>query len=286
MFVGGDKRQIEIIKDFYNKNYEIDLIGYDNYDAPEGITKREADRLDKKDYHAIIMPVNGVAEDGSITSSFCNRQIKLKETFFVTTKKDILIFTGIRTRYLDKMLSVSKRKVIELMADPDIKKDNSIPTVEGIIGHLVFNTDSTINGSKILILGYGNVGKMLAEKLYYLGANITVGVLLEEDYDYLEDRNVDVFYTEDKPIMREAMANNSIIINTVPELLIDKECLEVAQTGAYILDISSHPHGVDFKSANDLKIKNKLLLGIPGEVSPRTAGIILTKKINSILEGD
>ena len=59
--------------------------------------------------------------------------------------------------------------------------------------------------------------------------------------------------------------------------------MQVLNNTIYILDVSSHPHGVDFKSANELNLKNKLLLGIPGDVAPKTAGNILVKKINSVI---
>jgi dipicolinate synthase subunit A len=66
----------------------------------------------------------------------------------------------------------------------------------------------------------------------------------------------------------------------------DKEYLTLLNKNAYILDVASYPHGVDFEAANNLKIKNSLLLGIPSLVAPKTAGKILVKKINSIIGGE
>ena len=52
---------------------------------------------------------------------------------------------------------------------------------------------------------------------------------------------------------------------------------------AYVLDVASHPHGVDHEVLDEFFIKNKLYLGIPGKIAPKTSGNILSKKISSVM---
>jgi dipicolinate synthase subunit A len=286
LFLGGDKRQLEIINGLYQKGNEIHLVGFDNIDIQSSIIKKNTNNLKMIEYNVIILPVSGVKKDLSVESEFNDCKVTLPSDLLVNTRKDVIIFTGIMTDVLGNMLKMADRHAVVLMDDNDIKKENSIPTVEGIIGDLVYNTEYTINGSNILILGYGNVGKLLVSKLQYLGANVTVGVITEEDFNSLKEHNINGFYTNNADLMKSIIKNNDIIINTVPNILLSKEYLEVVGRKSYILDVASHPHGVDFDKANEMNIKNKLLLGIPSLVAPKTAGLILTKKINSILGGE
>jgi dipicolinate synthase subunit A len=284
LFLGGDKRQIEIINHLNKKGYEIDVIGYTLAYLNKNINKKTVDVIKINEYDVIFFPISGVKENYYIVSDFENEKIFLDPNFLKEVKSRALIFTGINTQCLDEMLLKTNKKTIALMEDDQVKKENSIPTVEGIIGDLVYNTDQTINGSNIFVLGYGNVGTVLVDKLKCLGANITVGVLLFEEYQMVAKKGLNCIYTNNQSLMQKLVHNSDIIINTVPDLIINKEYLKVVNKDAYILDISSHPHGVDFDSANELQIKNKLLLGIPGKVAPKTAGLILVNKIDSILE--
>lgn len=284
LFLGGDKRQLEIINHLEKKGHNIDIIGYKQADLKGSVNKIELNDIKIENYNVVIFPVNGVKEDFSITSDFDIDKIILKPDFLIGISEKSIIFTGIKTNALNEMLDKVKKNAIVLMEDDEVKKENSIPTVEGIIGDLIYNTDYTINGANIFILGYGNIGKLLTEKLKGLGANLTVGVLLFEEYKKVTENDINCIYTNNQFLMENSMQENDIVINTVPELIINKDYLKVVNKNAYILDISSHPHGVDFNSANELNIKNKLLLGIPGNVAPKTAGLILVNKIEDILE--
>lgn len=284
LFLGGDKRQVEIINHLKERGHNIDVIGYNQAVFSEDIIKLELEQVKIDEYNVVIFPVSGVKEDFSVVSDFNHDKIILKRDFLNGLNKKALVFTGIKTETLNEMLDVVQHDVIALMDDNDIKKQNSIPTVEGIIGDLIYNTDYTISGSNIFILGYGNVGRPLTEKLKALGADLTIGVIQYEEYKELTQNDINCIYTNNKFLMENVMSGSDIVINTVPELIINKDYLEALNKDAYVLDISSHPHGVDFDSANDLKIKNKLLLGIPGKVAPKTAGLILVNKIDSILE--
>lgn len=286
LFIGGDKRQLEIIRNMHAKRHQIDTVGYGKNGLPIGVINRSISGLQMGNYDAIFFPVSGVCEDYSIVTEFNEEKVYLPKYLLVKTKESALIFTGIRNKGLNDMLSIANRNVIALMEDRTVTIENSIPTIEGIIGDLINNTDHTINDSNILVFGYGNVGKPLVDKLRYLGARVTVGVILESDYKYLNENGIKAIYTTDKESMKESLRANDTIINTVPSIILDKESIRYIDGSVYILDIASHPHGIDIKAANEQGIRAKIWLGIPSVVAPRTAAMILYKKINSYIGGN
>ncbi len=285
LFLGGDKRQLEIINNLNKDKNNIDVVGYSNINIDKNISKVLLEKVKIKNYDVIIFPVSGVKEDFSITSIFDDKKITLPLNFLIESKKQALIFTGVKTQALKELLKIADRDAIALMEDLEVIKENSIPTVEGIIGDLIYNTETTIDNTNTFVIGYGNVGKRLVKTLRHLGANTTVGVKDKTELNELIIKDFNVLYTSDKEAMTKVISDSDIIINTVPNLIIDKDYLKVVNKEAYILDISSYPYGVDFNTANKLNIKNKLYLAIPSIVAPKTAGLILTKKINSIIGG-
>lgn len=285
LFLGGDKRQIEIIKDLSRKKTEIDLVGYDLIGI-DNIKNIDANNICISQYDLIFFPISGVKDDLSIACSYSSRKIILQMDLLEKCKEKAKIFTGIKTEKLNHMLKLANKDCIALMDDADIKKANGIPTVEGIIGDLIYSTDYTISDANIFVLGYGNVGKPLVRTLKNLNANVTVGIIKPDEFTELVNNQIPCIYSNNHSLMLRVMQDSNIIINTVPEIILNKDYLEKLNKDIYILDISSHPHGVDFESANELNLKNKLLLGIPGNVAPKTAGNILVKKINSIIKED
>ncbi len=285
LFLGGDKRQIEIIKDLSKNNYDIDVIGYDKIKFDSKIKNLNLEKLNISKYNIIILPVNGVREDYSITAEYAKEKIILPPNLFYKTNEKVVLFTGIKTIRLNAMLESIDRKLCALMEEKDVIRQNSIPTVEGIIGDLIYNTEKTINEADILVIGYGNIGKRLVSILEVLGANVTIGIILKDDYDILNKKQKAVLYTNDFIMMKEVLNNSDIIVNTAPDLILNQECLNQIKKDCYILDIASHPHGVDFEYAEKLKLRNKLLLGIPSIVAPKTAGKILSKKISMKIGG-
>lgn len=283
--LGGDERQLAIIKDL-SKRHMIDAIGYDKIKLDDSVKNIKLEDINLSLYDVIILPVSGIADDYSIKTPFGVDKIYLTPDFLCNVRQDTLVFTGVLTKSLDEMLKVCHKWVIPLMEDKEIKKENSIPTVEGIIGDLIFNTPNTINGSKVLVLGYGNVGKLLTDKLTKLDAKVSVGVILKEDLEELVANDINAFYTTDEDSFNRAVRENEIIINTVPVLLLDKKHLDLVSEDTYILDISSQPYGVDFSYAKEKCIKHKLFNAIPAVVAPKSSGMLLSKRINKAIGGE
>lgn len=286
LILGGDKRYIEVIKNLTAKNINVDLIGYKNiyiHKLAQNICINDI-QIDK--YDIILFPVGGVKENNIIECTYNDKNIKLPDNILMHSKENALIISGIETINLNKILTKANRNCTYLMKDKTVIKENAIPTVEGIIADIITNTEVTINNANILIFGYGNIGSYLTEILEKLGANVTVGIIEQKDEKILNTKQINNFYTNNIKEMIKAIETNEIIVNTVPHQLLTEEYIKYLNRFTYVLDVASHPHGIDKEALDYNEIKNKIYLGIPSKVSPVTSGKILTKKINLILEGD
>ncbi len=282
LVLGGDLRYLEIIENLSSK-YSVDVVGYKNTYINDCVRNINIDNVDISKYDVIIFPINGVMEKNLINCRFNNTPIKIDEDFLVNSKDNVLIFSGISSPCLDNMLRVSGRDCIYMMKDKAVIRENAIPTVEGIIADLVLNTDKTINESNVLVFGYGNIGQVLVKYLSMLGADVAVSVIEPDDIKILNAIGVDCFYSNSCSDLVSHIKNTDIIVNTVPDKIIDNSLIKYINKDCYVLDIASHPHGIDREVLDEFFIKNKLYLGIPGKVAPKTSGKILSRKINKVL---
>jgi len=183
---------------------------------------------------------------------------------------DCMIFTPIMRDFLQ-----DAPQPIEIIMDCDeIAIYNSIPTAEGTIYYIMKNTEHTIHGANIHIIGAGRCGETLAKSLRALGANVQVSSRNPSLIARLFESGIPAVAT-DTQTLRQA----DIIINTVPALMLNAHQLRQIKKEAYIADIASAPGGVDFEYAAKLGIKAELLPALPGIVAPKTAASYLVQFI-------
>ena len=271
LIIGGDKRNLYMINSFKDK--DLDVTGFNMIDDIGNIPFED---IDISLYDVVIFPVDGIHKDCSITTKFNDEQIIIPSNFFSKTKKGVYIFSGINTPILQKMCK--GLNYLKLLEYDDVVKKNGILTAEGIIADLIYNTPYSIYDTKILVLGCGNIGKPLINYLNNMGSTVYVGV--KEYKDYMEQNNS--FFTNKD--IKDYLNIVDIVINTVPDRIIDKEILSEIKNKPYILDVSSVPYGIDYDEAKKMDLNIKQLPGIPGKVSPKSASLILSKKINNIVK--
>lgn len=282
LVLGGDTRYLEVIESL-SCRYNVTLVGYKNTYINSSVKNIDINDVSIGDYDVIIFPINGVNENNLVSCRFNNNPVRLPADLLVGSKDNVLIFSGIPTDNLSNMLEIADRKCIYMMKDNHVIRENAYPTVEGIIADVINNTEITLNDSNVLVFGYGNIGSLLVYYLYMLGAHVSVAIIKEEDKVILNKLGFNNFYSYDHDSLISEIGRADIIINTVPKTVIDDSLIKYINRDAYVLDVASHPYGVDQEVLAEYFIKSKLYLGIPGKVAPKTSGKILTKKIFEVM---
>ena len=280
LILGGDRRYYQIIENFINRGYNVDIVGYKK--EFEKAQLLDYSELQISKYDVIIFPVSGVGDNFLVKAE---QNFKIEPNILNMAKKDCLIFSGINTLCLEEIKKLSGRNITYLMQDRKVICDNVIPTVEGIVADLILNTDITLDKSKIMVIGYGNVGSYLVNVLKKLNANLVVSVIEKCDKSSLEKQAIASVYSYDKMAMQMFLQSVDMVVNTVPTLVLNKQYIDSLKHDCYVLDIASKPHGIDKNYLDQKQIKNKIYLGIPADIAPKTSGNILSKKINSIIGG-
>jgi dipicolinate synthase subunit A len=194
------------------------------------------------------------------------------DKFFLGIKKDALIFSGLENNYIKKSCEKNNLNYEPLMSLDYISCLNSVPTAEGVIYYLIKSLKKTIDGSDILIIGYGNCGKALADKLYKLNARVYINTKKDIDYAIaIINKIIPVYKLDFKKKKFDA------IINTAPCETIFNSDLKFLSNKTLLIDITKS--GFDINLAREKNIDSARILSIPSRFSPETAGEILGKYI-------
>lgn len=222
----------------------------------------------------IIGPTPFCQNRTEITSS--NISGILIKDFINYTSPDQKVYAGAIPNYVLKEASVHNLKFIDIMKWESVAMLNAVATAEGAICEAIKNSFINIQGSKILILGFGRCGQILAKKLSALDASISICVRKEDVLSSAIAYGYDGFILQD---LSEHVGTFDFIFNSIPSMILDKNMLLKIDPNTVIIDIASSPGGVDFNYANDHCYNANLYLGLPGKMSPKTSAKIQLESI-------
>lgn len=280
--VGGDARQLEIIRKLTELDAKLSLIGFEQLDhAFSGAIKEKIDEMDFSNVDAIILPVPGTNLDGQIETIFSNEKVVLTEEIISKTPEHCTIYSGITNSYLNGIIKKANRSLIQLFERDDVAIYNSIPTVEGTIMIAIQHTDFTIHGSNIVVLGLGRVGMSVARTFHALGAKVKVGARKSEHLARITEMGLTAFHLQD---IEQAVNDTDICINTIPFPIVTASVISKMPVHTLIIDLASKPGGTDFRYAEKRGIKAILTPGLPGIVAPKSAGVILANVLTQLLK--
>ena len=283
--IGGDKRILYLAQDLKEEKNNIKLYGFDKLFDNEEIFEDDdfkmAKSLNEIDKNDIIISAFPMSFDGeSIYAPFAKEDkiIKLDELEKILKDKNHILFAG---KIPDKIKKQNENKteqtenqtgIYDFYDDEKITILSTISTAEGAIAKAIEETEISLDGANVLVLGFGRVGKMLANKLYAMNANVYVEARKERDLAWIRALGYNSI-----PLtkLNENLCKMDIIFNTVPAMILDKEKLILLNRKILIIDLASKPGGVDFETCKKMKFNASLYSGIPGKVAPRTVATYL-----------
>ncbi len=158
---------------------------------------------------------------------------------------------------------------------------NAVPTAEGAIALAMDEFPFTIFSSRVVITGFGRVGKALAQRLHALGAHVTI--CARHAGARAEAESMSYKACDFNALCREA-AQCDILFNTVPAQVIGGGVLSALPPHAGVIDLASKPGGVDLDEAKALGVNVIWALSLPGKVAPVSAGKIIEETVLNIAE--
>ena len=278
--IGGDLRLTKLAQILAKEEKQIYIFGMEKEQELEDvpnikISKNLEQALENVD---IVISAIPFSRDGVLVNTpLSENTIKINDLMNLIKNKTLIAGT-ISNEIYKKYRDV---KIIDIMKNEKLVILNTIATAEGTIKEIITNTQINIHGSKIMILGFGRVGKTLAKKLDGLSAKITI---VSKEYEELAWAEAYGYQNIQLNKIENSIKNYDIIVNTIPHIVLQGEILEKVNTNTLLLDLASGDGGIDKKEAQKNNLKLITALGLPGKTAPVTTARILKETIYEILE--
>lgn len=155
---------------------------------------------------------------------------------------------------------------------------NADLTAEGALSILLDASPRALRGKRVLIAGYGRIGRRLARKLLPLGAAVTVAARSASARTEAALDGCGAVTVEDAPA-----AGYDAVVNTVPAVLFGAEEI-AAFGGAALIELASPPYGFDLAAAEEMGKRIHLSSGLPGKCAPESAAEAVKATVYAILK--
>lgn len=281
--IGGDLRMIKLAKLLAKDDRRVYLYGLENH-AEELETIKNiifCNNLNQalQDAKIIIGPIPFSSNEKEVNTPFGKNVISIEELLRNISSK--MLIAGSISPQVNELAKKHLVQIVDIMKREELAILNAISTAEGAIEIAISNTDKIIQGSNVLILGFGRIGKVLARKMQALSANVTCAVRKKEDIAWLKAYGYQV---NNINTLAEELSQYDIIINTVPHLVLTKRRLEYVKSNCLLMDLASKPGGMDEIRIKERGLKFIWALALPGKVAPVTSAEFIKDTIDYILE--
>ena len=192
-----------------------------------------------------------------------------------------LVLAGRPDAALRRLAEQRGLELIDYYARPELVRLNAVPTAEGCLALLLELRRRTVWGGDFLVLGYGRVGRVTAQRFQALGARVTVGARSPAQRALARSRGGAALPLEG---LAAAAPGFDTAVNTIPAPVLTGPVLAALRPGSLIVDLASAPGGTDFAAAAALGHTALLASGLPARCAPDSAGAYLAETVLHIME--
>ena len=269
--VGGDRRQLALVELLAEDGHTVHPVGLEGEGRSLGPELALA--------HCVILPLPVLGKDGRVHTPLSRESIRLSQVLEHMRPGQVLCggLVSPEVREAGERLGL---QVFDYYAREECMVANAVPTAEGAVQAAMEQLPFTLHSARVLILGFGRVGKLTAHRMRALGARVTVAAKGYEDLAWAAAYNYESIRLED---LTCELGGFQLIVNTIPAQVLDARRLAWVDSAALILDLASAPGGVDRVRGEELGLRILQAPGLPGRTAPVTSARAIRDLVYHIL---
>lgn len=278
--VGGDLRIVKLIDMLDKDGYKVYTYALENSEELLNMESVEmCPTLEEaiKNSKVVVGPIPLSSDRKRLSTPFGRNSVDL-EDFVAALKGKYLIAGNIGIK---DELDSNKIQFTDLLKREEFSVLNTIATAEGTIQIAMEETQRTVHGTNVLVMGFGRIGKVLAKMLDGIGAKVYCEARKNEDISWIKAYGYNPIHLND---LDENLGKFDIIINTIPFQLLAGERLDLIKKEAIIIDLASNPGGVERKAAREKGLKVIWALSLPAKVAPLTSAEFIKETLYHVLK--
>lgn len=274
--LGGDMRQAKLAELLSDDGHTVHTWALER---AEEIASPEPELTEVHRADCVVLPLPAAGEGGRLNAPLSRQRVEL-ETVLDALRPGQVVCAGKVTPELAEMAQARKLRLFDYFEREELAVANAVPTAEGAVQIAMEELPVTIHGSRVLVLGFGRLGKLVAHRMHAMGARVSVSARKWADLAWAEAYG---YTAEPMEQLDGYLCGYDLVVNTAPARVLDAGRLSELHPGCLVVDLASKPGGVDLEEAAEQGVRVIWALSLPGKVAPVTAGKIIRDTIYHIL---
>lgn len=267
--IGGDEREQEIARLAAATGATVRAYGFpwpEHGIAGVSRTATAREALTGADY--ALFPIPGQATDGTLFAPAAPEPILPDADLLAVMNPGAAIILGWANSLLSDAAAKNEIALLEYEHDTELMLLRAPAIVEGALQLAIEHTAVTIHNSDVLVVGHGNIGRILARTLVLLGARVHLAARNPVQRADALTSGCIPHPLDEIPQIAPAVA---MVFSTVPSRVIGPEVLELLPPRSLVMDLSAPPGGIDLAAAERLGHRAVWARGL-GRRAPITVG--------------
>ena len=270
IIIGGDRRMIFAAKKLAEQ-HDCALCGFEKAKVT-GVLNIKG----KARFGCAVLPIFARSEEIQCPYGDGNMDISVLTDYL---EPGAAVFAGKVFPALEELCRTNGYELYDYLKREEFAVMNAVLTAEAAASIAVWETEHSVFGADVLILGYGRIGKLTARYFSSLGAQVTAAARKPCDIAWIKAQGCTAVDITNERELTEALSKADIILNTVPAGIITGGRAEAVNREALLIELASVPctdGTAEFRVVN--------AGGLPGKTAPVTAGYIIAGTIENIMD--
>ena len=278
--LGGDARIVRMCHLLTADGHTVRCCGLDKAPGAAALSQQSTPETAVAGADCVVLPLPVRGGPGLLNTPLSDQELPLERVFGAVTPGQ-LVCAGMVDGETLALATARGLELRDYYRREELAVMNAVATAEGAIALLIRDTAITLWDARVLVLGFGRVGKLLAQRLRGLGARVSVSSRRCGDMAWCRALGYEALDTR---TLEGRLADFDVVVNTIPARVLEEARLRELKTDALVLDLASRPGGTDFPAASRLGVRAVWALSLPGEVAPVSAGAIIRDTIYNIIK--
>ena len=276
--VGGDRRSALLAGLLLREGNRVRSFALERAELPAEIPKDSSLQACVYGADAVLLPVP--AERGPLLNApLAAQPLPLEELWAALWPGQLVLGGGFGAESGARALH-GQLLLTDLLRRPAFVTGNAALTAEAAAGLLLRECERSLRGSRVLLLGYGRIARLLSPMLASLGAQVVIAARKETDRALAQALGCTALPFE---ALESAVGEADAIVNTVPARVLSDAALCCVPAGVTLLELASAPGGFDRALAQNIGLRVIPAPGLPGRFKALAAAELTAAELAAIL---